>query len=141
MLLRTRMTNAKTTHMPSRPRTCDTCNRWIKRDYRRHQRSCRRVDIDEPARKRRRVQEPLPREPMKKVRGTRYLTAKTIKTTKLEVLTRGASRTHLKSKGKTREKRGASRDAPEPTILLMMQIGIKKTREVGLSYELSLLSL
>ncbi len=131
--------------MPSKPRTCETCNRWIKRDYRRHQNSCRRANtgMAGPARKRRRVQEPLPKQPsVKKVAGTRYLVATTIKTTTTEFLTKGgASRTHLYFKGKSQVKRGASRDAPEPTVLLMMQIGIKKTREVGLSYDLSLLTL
>ena len=96
-----------------------------------------------PARKRRRVQEPLPKQTsVKKVRGTRYLTAKTVKTVTIEHLTKGgASQTHLYFKGKPKAKRGASQDAPEPTILLMMQIGIKRTREVGLSYDLSLLTL
>ena len=73
--------------------------------------------------------------------GTRYLVAKTIKTTTVERLG-PVTREHLpKQVGKSKGKRAAPREHLEPTVLRMMQIGIKKTWEEGLPYELSLLRL
>ena len=97
--------------------------------------------MDEPARKRRRVQEPLPEPKLEKVAGTKYITAKWIKTTRIERLG-PVTREHLpKQVGKSKGKRAVPWEHLEPTVLRMMQIGIKKTWEEGLPYELSLLSL
>ena len=128
--------------MPARQRTCDICNRWIKTNFNRHRNRCRRAKAEGPARKRRRVQEPLPKPNMEKVRGTRYLVAKTIKTTTLERLVTGSP---IGMQGKHGGK-GSVTGVPirltgKPTILRMMQIGIKRTYEEGLAYELSCLSL
>ena len=83
---------------------------------------------------------------MEKVRGTRYLVAKTIKTTTLELLVTG-SPTGMQGKhgGKasvTAVPIGMKASVTgKPTILRMMQVGIKKTWEEGLADDLSRLSL
>ena len=83
---------------------------------------------------------------MEKVRGTRYLVAKTIKTTTLELLVTG-SPTGMQGKhgGKasvTAVPIGMKASVTgKPTILRMMQVGIKKTWEEGLAEDLSHLSL
>ena len=72
---------------------------------------------------------------MEKIRGTRYLVAKAIKTTTLERLVTGAP---IGMQGKHGGKASVT---GEPTILRMMQVGIKKTWEEGLADDLSRLSL
>ena len=134
--------------MPARQRTCDICNRWIKTNFNRHRNRCRRAKAEGPARKRRRVQEPLPKPNMEKVRGTRYLVAKTIKTTTLERLVTG-SPIGMQGKasvtgspiGMQGKHGGKASVTGSQTILRMMQVGIKKTWEEGLAEDLSRLSL
>ncbi len=75
---------------------------------------------------------------MEKVIGTRYLVAKTIKTTRVETLVTGAP---IGMQGKHRGKSSVTGSHQEPTILRMMQIGIIKTHEEALPYELSLLAI
>ena len=91
--------------------------------------------MSEPARKRRRVQEPLPKPIIEKVGGTRYLTAKTIKTTRVERLP-GVPGNMTNLGVKSRKKRGVPGN-----ILRMMQIGINKTMAESLPYDFKHLSI